>query len=336
MEKSLEGFCRLMLEEYGSPGAIAYDIERLARHFVDYFELSSYPDLREIKLLLDQRHRVATVRPGYLGGLPACHYLDRMNRLYIEYEEGGWLGRSEHSIMHECYEALQTTCEDMVPGYRAYRDPTDMCMKPYADKFAAAVLMQKDVFIRAIRETGLDICSLRRYFAFSHRSYSSVAIRIKELLKPPVVAEGTDFLIAIYARGSDGEPDEWDLTACPEEFYAECVVKTQGILLSRNKRGASRRSYLLPRRLLPVKGEKPVAGSIVEQAIRCQQPLCYQDARFDLLGTNDMTILARPVYWKGRIAKAILVAVRKEDSYLLGKQLEELTNLKVVDTVYIS
>ena len=336
MAKSLEGFCSTMFRTYGSPGSIAYDIGTLAGQFVQYFGLSSYPNLIELKLLLDLHHQMASIQPGHLGGLAGCHYLDELKKLCIEYEATDWLGRNEFTIMHELYEAVQETFERLVHGYQAHRDPTTLCMKPYADRFAAAVLMQPDVFVAAILETGLDICALRRYFNFSNRSYSSVAIRIKELLKPPVVADGIDFLIAIYERQSEGKPQEWSFDCCPEDFQARCVVKTRGIRLSQSKRRANFRAYLFPRRLFPVRGEKPATGFIVDEVVEQGQPVYYENAMFDLLGNNELALIARPVHWWGRMAKVILVAVRRKDSSLLQKQVERLSDLYVRSTVYIS
>ena len=160
MAKSLKDFCTSMMMTHGKPEVIAYDIGTLAQNFVEYFGLSSYPNLIELKLLLDEYHKIATIRPGHLGGLSALHYPDDHKKLNIEYEADDWVGRSEFSIVHDCYEAVQETFEEMVLGYKAHRDPTDLCMKPYADRFAAAVLMQPLVFIPAILETGIDICSL--------------------------------------------------------------------------------------------------------------------------------------------------------------------------------
>ena len=69
MAQSLEGFCSIMLRTYGSPGSIAYDIGTLAGQFVQYFGMSSYPNLIELKLLLDLHHQMASIQPGHLGGL---------------------------------------------------------------------------------------------------------------------------------------------------------------------------------------------------------------------------------------------------------------------------
>lgn len=238
MAKSLEDFCILMLKTYGEPGAIAYHIGDLAHHFVEYFGLSSDPNLMELKLILDLYHQTASIQPSSMGGLSGCHYLDNFRKLNIEYEATNWRGRIEFTIIHECYEAIQETFEAMVLGYKAYRDANEpTCMKPYANKFAASVLMQPAVFLPALLESGLDIFSLRLRFCM--RSYASVAIRVKELLKPPAVDGEVDFLIAIYDRQSDGEPNQWDFECCANDFSAGCVVKTPGIRLSRSRRKAN-------------------------------------------------------------------------------------------------
>ena len=57
---------------------------------------------------------------------------------------------------------------------------------------------------------------------------------------------------------------------------------------------------------------------------------------FDLLGNNDIMLLARPIFWYVRLAKVILVAVRKKDYYLLQKQVEGLANLDKRSSVYVS
>jgi len=335
MAKSLKDFCILMLKTYGRPEAIAYDIGDLAHHFVEYFGLSSYPNLMELKLLLDLHHQMASIQPSSMGGLTGCHYLDSFKKLNIEYEAMDWQGRIEFTIVHECYEAIQETFEFMVQGYKAYRD-TDQptCMKPFANRFAAAVLMQPEVFLPVLLESGLDIVSLR--LRFYMRSYASVAIRVRELLKPPAVNDGVDFLIAIYDRNSEGEPRGWDFKCCANDFCAGCVVKTSGIRLSRSRRRANYRSYLLPRRLFPVKGEMPAGGFIVDEVIERKRPIYFENVKFDMLGTNQMALLARPVRWYGKLAKVILVGVRTRDSYLLQKQIDGLINLDKRLSVYVS
>ena len=184
-------------------------------------------------------------------------------------------------------------------------------------------------------KTGLDICALRRYFS-QRRSYISVALRIKELLKPPVIENEVDFFIAIYERNSEGEPTEWSFDCCSDDFMARYVVKTRGIRLGMSKKHANFKANRLPRRLFPVRDEKPAVGFIVDEVVEKKQPIYWERAIFDLMGDNDMSLLARPVYWYGRIAKVILVAVRKKDSYLLEKQLEGLANLNIGPSVYIS
>ena len=335
MARSLEDFCISMLNTYGRPETIAYDIGNLAHHFVDYFGLSSYPNLMELKLLLDVHHQMASIQPSSMGGLSGCHYLDNFKKLNIEYEATDWQGRIEFTIIHECYEAIQETFEAMVQGYEAYRDPEQpTCMKPFANRLAAAVLMQPEVFLPVLLESGLDIFSLR--LRFHMRSYASVAIRVKELLKAPVVDTGVDFLITIYDRQSDGEPHHWSFDCCSGDFCAHCVVKTPGIRLSKSKRRANFRSYLFPRRLFPVRGDRPAPGFIVDEVIVTKRPIYYENAVFDLLGDNDVSILARPVFWYGRLAKVILIAVRRKDSYLLQKQVDGLANLDRRASTYIS
>jgi len=207
-------------------------------------------------------------------------------------------------------------------------------MNPDADRFAAAVLMQPEVFTAAVMQTGLDICSLRRYFR--NRSYASVAIRTRELFRPPFIAEDVDFMITIYDRENNGDPHHLDLYCCPEDFHVSCVVKTPGIRLSKSKTHANFRSYLWPRRLFSVVGERPAPGFIVDEVINEDGPVYYEEIRFDLLGANHMSLLARPVHWFGRLAKIVVVAVRQKDSYLLEKQLFRMPWSVRRDPIHVS
>lgn len=320
MPRSLQDFCEAMLNLYGRPQAMECDA--LARQFVVFYGLSASPDLEELRLALDAYHHAARIQPGCLGGLAACHYLDRRKKLNIEYAESDWEGRTEFSVVHECYEAIQETFEEMVPGYRARRNQSNVCMSPEADRFAAAVLMQPEVFTAAIMQTGLDICSLRR--RFRNRSYASVAIRTREIFRPPFIAEDIDFMIAIYDRDGNGHPRQLELYCCPDDFRVGCVVKTPGIRLSKSKTHANFKSYLLPRRLFSVVGEKPSPGFIVDEVIKENGPVYYGEIRFDLLGANQMSLLARPVRWFGRLAKIVVVVVRQENCHLIEKQLWRL------------
>ena len=332
MPLSLQDFCEAMLVIYGRPEAM--DVGALAGQFVESFGLSSNPDLEELQLQLDAYNRVASIQPGHLGGLAGCHYLDRRKRLNIEYEANDWEGRTEFSVVHECYEAIQETFEDLVPGYRARRNPSNLCMNPEADRFAAAVLMQPEVFTAAVMQTGLDICLLRRYFR--NRSYASVAIRTRELFHPPYIPEDVDFMIAIYDREGNADPQQLGSRCCPEDFHVSCVVKTPGIRLSNSKTHANFKSYLLPRRLFSIAGERPSPGFIVDETINENGPIYYEEIRFDLLGANQMSLLARPVHWFGRLAKIIVVVVRQKDSHLLEKQLFRMPSSVRKDPIHVS
>jgi hypothetical protein len=50
----------------------------------------------------------------------------------------------------------------------------------------------------------------------------------------------------------------------------------------------------------------------------------YKATGFDLWGDNDLSFIAKPVHWYGKLAKIILVGVRYKDSQLLETQREGL------------
>ena len=74
----------------------------------------------------------------------------------------------------------------------------------------------------------------------------------------------------------------------------------------------------------------------MDEVIERKRPIYFENVKFDMLGTNQMALLARPVRWYGKLAKVILVGVRTRDSYLLQKQIDGLINLDKRLSVYVS
>ncbi len=156
MKGPLYDFCSLMVDQYGSPEIINAD--DLAEEFATHFFVSTRPTLIEFHLL-GKRFGVDMAAAKLPPEFRAHHYLDRSSERYsLEYRHEQWVGTSEFNIAHDLFEIIQETFEEVRPGYRAPRDPArPTCMAPHANRFAAALVMNRVMFSKALIELGLDM-----------------------------------------------------------------------------------------------------------------------------------------------------------------------------------
>ncbi|MDP3062127.1 MAG: hypothetical protein Q8O40_02765 [Chloroflexota bacterium] len=322
MGSELGRFCELMLQRYGGPQRIGLDTATLAGEFVRRFALSSIPTLLEVRQLLDEHYKVARIEPKDITCLPSLSYQEDQEWV-IEYDANQSVGRTLHSIMHELYEVIQHTFEEVVPVYRAPWH--DHCLKPFADRFAAAVVMQPAVYLPALLETGLDIVAVRQVLHSPRQapSYASVAIRMQELLRPPHFRDTVPFYLAIYERLPLKSGDNRGGRRPVADFSARYVVRSSEIRISEGF-GPPRRLDLYPRRLLARRGDAPVPDFLATEVIRTRRALYVERVRFDLLGVKDLCMIARPVIWFSYVAKVIVLGVRLEHAHLLERQVMSL------------
>lgn len=318
-------FCRAMVVKYESPTAIGSDA--LAQEFADYFWMSPQPTLMEFHQLCQQLgiDIAAKDLPADIG---AHHYAYHLSGKYrLEYNREQWAGTSVFKVGHDLCEIIQETFEKICPGYKAPRNPAlPTCMAPYANKFAAALVMNKNLMRRAVFETGFDIVALHHRF---EKAYSAVAIRVVEVLRE-VPENNIDVLIAIYERSeSERDISLWQ-ECCREKFQARYVAKTPGIsrLFSR---GWAIKAPHYPRHLLPEAGDPVVPGGVVDAVLNGGHPLYVQRVTgFDLWGFNDLACLAVPVFWytkegsKTVLAKVILTVMPCEQTTMLQPQLQKI------------
>ena len=230
--------------------------------------------------------RVMLRRAGF--GEVTGRHLDSVKG--IHYRDDLWDGGQEFTVVHETYEIIHETLWDMNSG-----DAPDRKVWREADRFAAAVLMQSRAFEPLAMECGLEVLALQRAFRCS---YASVTIQLAEVLRlPPLMA-------VLYEREDEGDPTGWPE---PPDFRATVVRRTRGFgtLASfpiSDERGG-----------LPQGGRPIPSGSLAEQAAR------YGTARYAHDG--GCAAIARPVIWKGKLAKVVAVAVPESDSAVLGPQM---------------
>ena len=285
MNRTREDFCRRLLDD--SPQE-ALDPERLAARFVRYFDVPARPTMDELRSLL-KRTGFGEVSGRHLD-VKGIHYSAPGGGYDIHFREDMWAGTQDYSVVHETYEIIHETLCDMDSG-----SPPDRIVCRQAERFAAAVLMQPRAFEPLALEWGLDVLKLQRAFQCS---YAAVTIRLAEVLRePPLMA-------VLYAREDKSDPAGW---TDPLDLRAKVVRRTRGFgtpttfPICGERGGAPRRGRPIP------------PGSLAEQAAR------YGTARYAHDGGR--AAIARPVFWKGKLVKVVVIAVPESDSAVLGPQM---------------
>ena len=277
MSASREDFCRDLLDDdqYGE----TIDPEGVAARFVSYFGVPARPTMPVLKALL-QEAGFGTVSGAHLDSMKGVHFGGRGGGYEIYYHQDLWDGAKEHTVLHETYEIICETLCEQVTGTPLRRR---VC-RP-ADRFAAAVLMQPEAFSLMAQASGLDVLALQRAYRCS---YSSVTLRLAE------VVWNTPLMTVLYERGRDDglDPEGWTE---PPELRATIVRRTRGF--------GSPDSELLcgSRGGVPLRGRRPPPGSLADRVVGSGRAEYDEDGGF--------AVIARPVTWRGKLAKVAVVAV---------------------------
>ena len=281
---TLGGFCRDLLDEDLS-GAHP-NPEAMAARFVDYFRLPVRPTLDQLSALMEWAG-FGRVKDGEMEGLKGAHIGEPRGEYDIYHRNDLWEGTKAHTVLHEAYEIIHETMCDLHSG-----EPPERTVCREADRFAAAVLMQPEIFSALAQASGLDVAVLQRE---CRCSYASVTIRLAEVLRD------TPLMAVLYERRERGDPADWPET--PAALRATVVKRTAGF--------GARRSRLLGGS--PRKGGSLPSGSLAERAVRSGRP--------EYAEGDGLALIATPVFWKGRLAKVIVVAVPWEHRRVLEPQL---------------
>ena len=291
MTRTLEDFCdELMADDVPMK---RLEPEGLAAEFAAFFGLSGRPTLAELVELFE-RAGIGKVSPARLPrDLRGIHYGNPDGSRAIHYQEDQWEASSEFTVLHEGYEIFYETlwrrCHGQASGQR-------VC--PEADRFAAAVLMPPDIFAAYARASGLDVVALHNVFRCA---YSSVAIRLGEvMLRQPL-------FVALYERNEADDPADWPRQTSPDSLRAKVVKRTAGFGTPGSRLISGRRGGI------PYKDKSLPSGSLAGLAARSGRPEYAEE--------GGLAVAAKPVLWKGRLAKVILVAVPYRDRAALEPQL---------------
>ncbi|MXY46048.1 MAG: ImmA/IrrE family metallo-endopeptidase [Chloroflexi bacterium] len=153
----------------------------MAARFVDYFGLSVRPSLEELNDLAEQAG-FGTVREGQMDGLKGAHVGHPGCEYHIYHRDDLWEAAKAQTILHELYEiTLDRLAEIHSHGVPVPSGPDPVICRQ-AERFAAAVLMQPDIFLSYAQASGLDLVPLQDAFGCA---YSSVALRLAEVVARP-------------------------------------------------------------------------------------------------------------------------------------------------------
>ena len=288
MTKTREDFCRELLDDEFLP-LDSLDTEQLAARFVRYFELSGRPTLDELRAML-RRAGFGEVSDREMNGLKGAHIGQPRGHYDIYYRQGLWDGSSTYTVIHETYEIIHETLCDMHSG-----SPPERRVCREADRFAAAVLMQPEAFTLFAEASGFDVLALQRQYRCS---YAAVTIRLAEVIRAqPLMA-------VLYEREEKGDPAGWTE---PPALWATVARRTRGFGTPVSFPICGERGGL------PRRGRSLPSGSLAERAVRYGRTQYAHD--------DGYAAIARPVIWKGKLAKVVVVAVPDQDCGVLGPQM---------------
>ena len=290
MTMTFDDFCdRLMAGDHPME---RLEPEGFAADFSAYFQLPACRGLNRLAELF-QRTGIGKVSPAKLPGtLRGVHYTLPDGSYAIRYQESQWEGSSEYTLLHEGYEIVYETLWD-----RCHNEAPERKVCPEADRFAAAALMPPETFAAYARASGLDVVELHRVFGCS---YSAAALRLGEVLCARPLA------VVLYEREDDGDPTTWERPAKLGDLRATVVRRTAGF--------PTLRSRLLTgwRNGSPRSGKPLSSGSLAERAAR--------SGRTEYAEGDGIAVVAKPVFWKGRLAKVAVVALPWEHRKALAPQ----------------
>ena len=276
MSKTREDFCRGLLDDDLAHRTL--DPEGVAARFVSYFGISGRPAMPLLKVLLEETG-FGTVSGAHLDSMKGVHVSAPGDGYNIYFRQDLWDGAKKHTVLHETYEIICETLCDQESG-----SPLNRKVCREADRFAAAVLMQPEAFSLMAEASGLDVLALQRAYRCS---YASVTLRVAETVRE------FPLMTVLYERDERGNPEGWTE---PPRLRATIVRRTRGF-------GAPDSQLLCGSRGgVPLRGRRPSRGSMADRVMGSGRGEYDEDGGF--------AVVARPVVWKGRLAKVAVVAVR--------------------------
>ncbi|MEN8615481.1 ImmA/IrrE family metallo-endopeptidase [Dehalogenimonas sp. THU2] len=218
----------------------------------------------------------------------------------IYFRQGDTLSGQQNTILHEIREMMETLFAEADPSYDALRTSARHLA---ANRFATAVLLPRDDFIKKVYETGLDVIELA---SFHSKSCAQVLLRMGEVLQGKLFVYS-----ALYEPCGEGS-SAWQVaywTGCHNDEEPESNVSYSD-------------GYF------PRKGRHALPGSLINLVIKTKKPHL---ARVTLSDDDDngLLALARPLMISGDPIKAVLTAVLSTDRSFIEPQIGRLRPIDI-------
>lgn len=270
-----------------------HSLEAVAARFVERFGVSARPTMEELRALLRDAGFGEVEGMSMEGSPKGLHVGIAGQECHIYYKEELWQGARDYTVLHESYEIMHETLCDLNTGTKAEQE---VCRE--ANRFAAGVLMQPGEFRAHALALGLDVIALQREYRYA---YAAVSLRLAEVVR------NLPYSVVLYERPGRTDPAKWPRGDDLAALRATVVRRTEGMgppasNLITGKRGG-----------VPQRYKRVPAGSLAERAARSGEPE-YAEA-------DGLAAVAKPAYWKGRLAKVAVVAVPLEFRALLAPQM---------------
>lgn len=318
---NLNEFCLEIMDN--EPDRARLDPDSAAAEFVRFYSLPKIISLERLKKLT----KFLGIKKIYPDELPKAYrgyHFGSNGKYEIQYRKEDWVGSIEHTVLHEIYEIIEETCDDLSTGFEKRKGKL---LEMAANAFAAAVLMQTEHFLSDVYRLSLDVLKLQQEYG---RAYLSIILRMKRVLN-----NRHSFFAVIYGPVNPNQVyvNEFGIithqTQLLQNYLCTHLVKTSDIKTNR-KRGR------LLWGLLPRKKDHVLLDSVVRYVLTEQRSV-YRDkvGGFDMFGYDDLSIIARPVFWNQQISKVVMVGISRKDNRLLGSQFERVDPLILDETFQI-
>ena len=304
--KDLWSFSRQFLTCFGREGF--QDPEVLAGEFRKFFEIRGILRLQQLRELCQNTLGLARLTPYSPPGQERGTFVKLERLIQLFYKADDWEGSQEFTIVHELREIIGAVAKEVDP---LFVDATGEDLEIQADAFAAALLTEKEGFLRDMEFSGLDpICLHTKY----HKSYIGVVSRIATVLDSQ--NPKGHFWGAVF---------EDDPMAPKGYFKAKCF--------HRSPRYKPKVRYQVPNFLFPKRGQLvPLRGALLTALCHRQAVFIQRLTGLDFWDRYCLSVIIRPVDWWGRVAVLIVVAVPEQRADTVRPQIAAASPLIVEES----
>lgn len=298
-------FCDFFCMHHGANNI--HDSELLALEFRKFFRLPG--DLR-LADLGDFVNKIGIVefRQGPLPNGQRGLYARLGDKFIIQSKIDDYEGSQEFTVAHELREIIGNMAHENNPDFEESQGD-DLEME--ADAFAAALLMESKAFKEDTISSGLDPILLQEKY---HKSYIAIISRMASVLSHE---DHSPFWGTVL---------EYNVNIIPGFFITGCFHRTKPYLPSVR--------YTTPNMVFPKRGQLvPIKGSLRKAVENGESIFIKRLSELDFWDRYCLSVLIRPVKWKEKVVKLVIIAIPDEHIYKIRTQLYRVSPI-IVENVH--